>query len=330
MANPSTVFTQMVSATNRNWGKEVVDNISDQNVFINVLKKKGKINTISGGYEIARQVEYAENTTYQRFGGYDALNTDASDTLTSVVYPLRQIALHVTASGFELRTNMSKEKMIDFVKQRKANALRTAANQFSIDLYSSGALSNQINGLANLVQTDGNGTVGGIDASTTDGAFWRNQFREATGTNTAATPTLANSTQFIGDMNALYLSLVFGMDKPDTIVMSHDFFALYEVAFQDKIRYMSNETAKGGFHSYVYKPGTTVYFDNNTNFTSTAERAYFLNTDYLYLAQHKEAQWTPDDEKVPVNQDAVVIPFYWMGNLVLTNRSRQGILFDAA
>jgi len=48
------------------------------------------------------------------------------------------------------------------------------------------------------------------------------------------------------------------------------------------------------------------------------------------VAQHKEAQWTQDDEKAPINQDAVVIPYYWMGNLVCTNRHLQGVMIDAA
>ena len=30
------------------------------------------------------------------------------------------------------------------------------------------------------------------------------------------------------------------------------------------------------------------------------------------------------------NQDAIVVPMYWMGNLVCTNRSRQGVLIDAS
>jgi hypothetical protein len=30
-----------------------------------------------------------------------------------------------------------------------------------------------------------------------------------------------------------------------------------------------------------------------------------------------------------VNQDAVVIPMLWMGNLVCSNRSLQGLLLDA-
>ena len=73
-----------------------------------------------------------------------------------------------------------------------------------------------------------------------------------------------------------------------------------------------------------------VIFDNNSNFSTTAEKMYFLNTDYLYLIQHPEAQWTQDDEKKPTNQDAVVVPMYWMGNMATTNRAVQGRLYDAA
>jgi len=327
MPTPSSVFTELVTTTDRSWGRKVIDNVSEHNALLSRMKKKGNIKTMSGGYEIAEQIDYANNGTYQRYSGYDALNTQASDVLTSVKYSLQQVALHVTASGKELRMNSGKEAMINLVEARKANALRTAANNFSIDLYSDGALTNQINGLANLIQTNGQGTVGGINAATW--TFWRNQFKEMTGTNTAASPSAANAISMKADMNALWLSLNRGMDKPDLIVFSHDFYALYELGEQQLQRYADSDLAKSGFTSLKYKSADVV-FDDNTNFATTAERGYFLNTDYLYLQQHREAQWTMDDQKAPVNQDAVVIPMYWMGNMVVTNRSLQGILFDAA
>ncbi len=327
MALPSTVFTEMVTTTDRTWGRKVTDNVSNHNALLNTMKRKGKIKTVSGGYEIAEPIDYAENATYQRFIGYEALNTGASDVITSVKYPYQQIALHVTASGRELRMNSGKEQMINLVKARKENALRTAANNFSIDIYSDGALSNQINGLNNLIQTNGQGTVGGIDSATW--TFWRNVFKEATGTNLAASPSAANAVSFKADMNTVWLGLNRGADKPDLIVMTHDFYSLFELGEQQLQRYADSELAQAGFASLKYKSANVV-FDDNTNFTTTGERAYFLNTDYLYLVQHKEAQWTMDAEKTPVNQDAVVIPMYWMGNLVCTQRSLQGILFDAA
>ena len=327
MATPSTVFTEMVTTTDRTWGRKVTDNVSNHNALLNVMKRKGKIKTVSGGYEIAEPIDYAENATYQRYVGYEALNTGASDVISSVRFPYQQVALHVTASGRELRMNSGKEQMINLVKARKENALRTAANNFSVDIYSDGALTNQINGLANLIQTNGQGTVGGINATTW--TFWRNQFKEMTGTNLAAAPSATNAASMKADMNALWLALNRGADKPDLIVMTHDFYALFELGEQQLQRYADSDLAQAGFQTLKYKSANVV-FDDNTNFATTGERAYFLNTDYLYLVQHREAQWTMDAEKTPVNQDAVVIPMYWMGNLVTTQRSLQGILFDAA
>lgn len=327
MATPSSTFTEMVTTTLRRSGTEVADNVSEHNALLNIMKRKNKIKTYSGGYEIQEPLEYAENDTYQRYSGYEQLNTQASDVLTSAKYEWQQIALHVTASGREIRMNSGKEAMINLVKARKKNAMNTAANNMSVDIYSDGALSNQIGGLANLIQTDGNGTVGGINASTY--AFWQNQFKEATGTNTAASPSTANAAQFKGDMNALWLSTVRGKDSPDLIVMTHDFYSLYELGEQQLQRYADSDLAKAGFNTLKYKSADVV-FDDNTNFGTTDEKAYFLNTDFLYLVQHREAQWTADEDKKPVNQDAVVIPMYWMGNMVTTNRARQGVLFDAS
>lgn len=322
MATPSSVFTEMVTTTDRNWSQKLADNVSEHNALLNRMRKKGNIKTEDGGYEIALPLEYAENGTYQRYSGYEQLNTDASDVLTTGKFEWKQAALHVVASGREVRMNMSsKQRMINLVKARKDNALKTAANNMSIDIYSDGALDNQVGGLAHLVQTDGTGTVGGINSSTF--SFWQNQYREMTGTNAYTSSTLKN------EMGKLWLPLNRGADKPDLIVASHDLYSVFEAGIEDRARYADSTSASEGFVSLKYK-SADVIFDDNTNFSTTAEKMYFLNTDYLYLVQHKEAQWTMDDEKKPTNQDAIIVPVYWMGNMVCSNRSLQGVLIDAA
>lgn len=328
MATPSSTFTEMVTTTDRNWANGLADNVSKHNALLRRMKAKGRIKTISGGYELVERLEYAENSTFQRFAGYDTLNVGQSDVLTAAKFPLRNAAIMVTASGTELRMNSGKEAMMDLVKSRKKNALRTAENAMSRDLYSSGSLDNQIGGLANIIQTNGEGTVGGINSATY--TFWKNKFKEMTGTNLAASPSVANAVSMKGDMNALWLSLNRGQDKPDLIVMTHDFYSLFEVGEQTNQRYADSGMAEAGFATLKYKGADVVFDDDSTSFTTTGERAYFLNTDYLRLVQHAEAQWTPDTEKRPTNQDSVIIPYYWMGNLVCSNRSLQGILFDAA
>lgn len=321
MASPNATFTEMVTSTLRHTKKEVVDNVTKHNALLRLMREKGNIKKdAKGGYEIQLPLSYAENATYQRYSGYDTLNTAGSDVLSSVKYDWMQAAIHITASGRELRMNSGEEAMINLVKARKKVAKATAANNMSIDIYSDGALANQIGGLAHLITSDGTGTVGGISAGTY--TFWKNKFKEVSGTG-ATFATLKSA------MNDLYLSLVRGTDKPDLIVSTHDFYAIYEGGLQDLQRYGSAKMGELGFTALMYKD-TPIIFDDNANFGTTSEIMYFLNTDYLYLMEHPDADWTTETEKVPTQQDAVVIPSYWMGNMCCDNRSLQGKLIDAA
>jgi hypothetical protein len=321
MASPNSTFTEMVTTTLRNHPTEVADNVSDHNALYNRLKKRGKIKSVRGGYEIVRPLDYAENATYQRYSGYDTLNIAASDVISAAKYDWVQAAVHITASGRELAMNNGPEQLVDLAEARTKNALRTAANNMSVDLYSSGSLTNQMGGLAHIIQTNGQGTVGGINSTTY--SFWRNQFREISGTGTWTKSTIK------GEMNALYLNCVRSSDRPDLIVASHDFFSAYWESLQDLQRYASAESATAGFQSLKYV-NADIIFDSNTNFSTTAERMYFLNTEYLEMVVHRDLNWNTMDEKISINQHAVVIPVLWMGQLVCSNRSLQGILIDAS
>ena len=213
--------------------------------------------------------------------------------------------------------NSGDNAIFNLSKARLKNAVRTAANYMSIDVYSDGALTNQMGGLASIIQTNGQGTVGGINSTTW--TFWRNQFYEC--------PTAPSSATIKTHMNTLYLRQVRGTDKPDLIVSSHDFFSFYWASLQDLQRYTSSDEATAGFRALKYVDADVI-FDSNSNFSTTAEKMYFLNTDYLGMVVHRDANWSQLDDKMSVNQDAVVIPMLWMGNLVCSNRALQGILID--
>ncbi len=322
MASPSAVFTELVTSTLRNHPSEIADNVSQNNALWRYLKRKGKIDLEDGGYEIVRNLDYANNSTYQRYSGYDTLNIGQTQVLTAAKYDWMQAAVNVTASGRELRMNSGDNAIFNLSKAKLKNAVRTAANYMSIDVYSDGALTNQMGGLAYIIQANGQGTVGGINSTTY--SFWRNQFLEATGSNAVTKSNIK------GFMNTLYLNLVRGADKTDLIVSSHDSFAMYWESLQDQQRYVNDkDTATAGFRALKYVDADVI-FDSNSNFSTTAEKMYFLNTDYLGLVVHRDANWSQMDDKVSVNQDAVVIPMLWMGNLVCSNRSLQGLLLDAA
>ena len=320
MASPNTVFTELVSTTFRKHAKEIKDNVSKNNALLRRIYDKGNVRREDGGLTIVAPLDYAENNTYQRYSGYDVLNVGASDVISAAEYQWRQIAINVVASGLELRTNSGDSRIINLVKSRLKNAIRTFKNNFSADIYSDGTLANQVNGLQALVADAGTGTVGGIDSSTW--AFWKNKVQSAAAPIQGGGAIVPGPTTMESLMLPLWLSLVRGDDQPDLIVMDNNYFTFFEQSQTSIKRYTDETKANAGFVSLKYK-GADVIFDGGSGIP--ANHAYFLNTDYLEVVVHKDADMTVMDEMKPYNQDAAVVPVLWMGNLVCSNRSLQGV-----
>ena len=321
MPSPNTVFTELVSTTFRKHAKEIKDNVSKNNALLRRIYDKGNVRREDGGLTIVAPLDYAENNTYQRYSGYDVLNVGASDVISAAEYQWRQIAINVVASGLDLRINNGGNKIVNLAKARIKNALRTAKNNFSVDLYSDGTLANQINGLQALVSDTGAGTVGGIDSATW--TFWKNKVQSAAAPIGGGAAVALSASTIESLMLGLWLELVRGDDKPDLLIASNDYFTMYEQSQVAIKRYTSSEEADGGFVSMKYK-NADIIFDGGSGIP--ASRMYFLNTDYIELVEHSEAAWTEMSELQPYNQDAVVIPILWMGNLTTGNRSLQGVL----
>jgi hypothetical protein len=313
-----TTFTELVTTTYRNHSKDVADNVSQHNSLYRRLTAKGKVRTEDGGLSIVAPLDYAENGTYQRYSGYDVLNVAASEVLSAAEFAWKQIAVNVAASGLEIRTNSGENRIINFVKSKITNAKRSMANGLSGDLYSDGALANQIGGLQALVADAGTGTVGGINSTTY--TFWKNKVQSAASLlqGGSLTPSATTMESF---MLPLYIALTRGTDQPDLIVMDDTYFTFYENSQTSLKRYASADSAQGGFLTLKYKNADVVF---DTNDISDAH-AYFLNTDYIELVVHQDANMTIMPELKSINQDAIVIPILWQGNLTVSNRSLQGV-----
>lgn len=321
MASPNATFTELVSTTFRKHKKEIKDNVSNRNALLKYLNKRGNTTKEDGGLTIPCPLDYAENGTYQRYSDWDTLNIAASDVISSAEYQWRQIALNVVSSGRELRINSGPSRIVSLAKGKMKNALRTFNNNFSNDIYSNGTATNQINGLQALVSDLGTGTVGGINSTTY--AFWLNQiFNCTTESVTASATTIENSM-----LLPLWLDLDRGpSDQPDLIVMDNTYYQYFEASQTSLKRYMDSSSADAGLSVLKYK-GADVLFDGNSGIPAT--HAYLLNTDYFGLCVHKDADLEIMDEQRPINQDGVVVPMIWMGNLTLSNRNQQGVIVNS-
>ena len=106
-------------------------------------------------------------------------------------------------------------------------------------------------------------------------------------------------------------------------MFSNNYYTFFEQSQTSIKRYMNEAEAEAGFISLKYKRAD-VMFDGGSGIP--ASTGYFLNTDFMELVVHQDANMTEVAEKASINQDAVVIPIIWQGNLVCSNRSLQGIV----
>jgi hypothetical protein len=314
----NSTFTELVSTTFRKHRREIVDNLSNRNALLKYMMKRGNKRSEDGGLSIAAPLDYASNSTYQRYSDWDALNISASDVISAAEYQWRQIAINVVASGRELRINSGDSRIINLAKARIKNALRTFNNNFSSDLYSTGALTNQINGLQALVADAGTGTVGGIDS--TAFPFWQNQVIDAS----VLSVTPSSSTIEAQLMLPAWLATDRGPDdQVDLIVADNNYYGFFEASQLSLKRYHNTGKGSAGFVSLSFKNADVIY-DGNSGIP--VNHMYFVNTNYLELVVHKDADMEIMDDMRPVNQDGVVTPILWMGNLVCTNRSLQAVI----
>lgn len=324
LQNPSSTLTEIVTTTLRNRTGKLADNITKNNALLFRLRKRGNVKTVSGGRTIVQELEYAENGTFKRYSGYEALNISPSDVFTGAEFNYAQAAVAVSISGLEQLQNTGEEAIIDLLESRIKNAEKTLVNNIALDCYSDGTADGgrQIGGLALLVSTTPTtGVVGGIDASTSVGTFWRNTAFSGV-TNGGAATTSANIQSY---MNRVYVQQVRQTDKPDLIIADNNYFRLYLESLQAIQRITSNEMGEAGFDSLKYM-SSDVVLDGGFGGGAPTSQMYFLNTDYIYFRPHVDRNFAPiGDDRYAVNQDAMVKLVGFAGNMTVSNRRLQAV-----
>lgn len=326
LVNPSSTMNEIVTTTLRSRTGKLADNVSKNNELLHRLERKGKRKMVNGGRTIVQEMEYAENGTYKRYSGYEALNISPSDVFTSAEFNYAQAAVAVSISGLEMIQNSGEAAIIDLLSSRISNAEKTIMNNIALDCYSDGTADGgrQIGGLQLLVSaTPTTGTVGGIDRSTTVGSFYRNKLFSALTTGGAAA-TSANITSY---MNRLWLQLKRATDKPDLIVADNNYYRLYWESLQ-AIQRIGDATGTSQTLTPSLKYETAdVVFDGGVGGGCPVNTMYFLNTDYIYFRPAAGRNFEAlGGERESVNQDAMVKLIVWAGNMTLSNGSLQGVL----
>lgn len=315
MASPNTSFTDIITTTLQGYSKTLADNITNHNALLKKIDRKGN-KDYATGRTIVQELEYAENSTAQWYSGAETLDISPSEILTAAEFNYKQLAGSVTITGLEQIQNSGPEAVHRLMKSRIKNLEKTLRNSVATALYALGTGNDgkEIGGLQLLVSDAGTGTVGGIDSSTY--SWWRNEVYDfSSSSKTASAGTIQAA------MNDVWIDTLRGTDKADIIVADKNYYKFYLESLQPQMRFTDEEMANSGFVNLKFMTAPVTYDDQ-----CPANHMYFLNTDYIFLRPAKGKEFVPLGEKSSVNQDAIVMPVVWAGNMTVSNRSLQGVI----
>ena len=313
--SPNSTYTEIVTTTLAGYSKTMADNVTNNNALLRHIDQNGNKSPATGR-TIVQELEYATNSTTKWYSGYEVLDTSTSNVFTAAEFNYKQLAGNVVISGLEQVENSGPEQIFNLLKSRIRNLEKSLKNTMATALYAdgTGTDSKELGGLQLVVPGTVGNTVGGINSTTY--SFWQNQVYDfSTETVTASATTIQTA------MNTLWLACIRGADRPDVIVGDTNYFGFYWSSLQTNQRFTSDESASAGFMNLMFMDAP-VYYDDQC----PTDKIYMLNTDYLFLRYAEGREFVPLGEKASVNQDALVMPVAWAGNMTVSNRARQGVI----
>jgi hypothetical protein len=315
MTAGNTAFDQILSTTLKNYVPKLTDNIFSARPLFYALTNGQTVRRVSGGAKIVVPIIYGKNSTAASYSGSDDIATTAQDGITAAEYDWKQYAVTVTITGIEEAKNNGEAAIIDLLEGKIMQAEETVIENMNTMFWSNGAGNGGKDwlGLNGLVGTgnDSGSAIGGIDATDSDNSWWR-----STLTNQGGALTLAA-------MSTMYNGVSVGNDQPTMVITDQDEYEKYESLLQPQLRYTDATVADAGFQNLLFK-GAPVTYDAGSD---VAGKMFFLNTKYLRLVAHNDVWFKPTPFVRPTNQDARYAQILCYGNLTISNRARQGMLY---
>ena len=285
------------------------------NAALRALEKSGFIQRVALGPTIEVPVDYRSNPdTAVLVGDQDTASLVKTDVLTAASYDVAQMNVPVTWTKGDEAKNPSENQKISFTRGIMENGITSHDDLLEQRIFtSSTAGGTEINGLNDLVNSAGTGTVGGINSTTE--TWWRNQFdtfSDGSDIEAAMTEMFDNCAKGSGETN-----------QPTILISGSASHALYESQLQTMQRFVNTDEADSGFKVLAFKGakyifsnrgGTTIYFLNPKNYQLVVSSTYFRDKG----------------DTAQVNgQNAFYFLIYSALQFVITNRWRVGQLAQA-
>ena len=313
-------FDNIVTTTLQRYFNEngkAVDNIFKRVPVLDFFKRRAKLDA-QGGRSAVMQLEYATNSTFQTYSGYDTLTPAVDEIVTAAEFAWKQAAIYVPMSGIEEAKNSGDRAILNLLKTKVENAERTAAEQFDLMAFTFDGTENGGKGWAGLEVLVGDHlsaitSVGGIDCAVAGNEFWRSKV--VRGADAALTLT---------GLSNVYNTVSYASDKCDFEITTQVLWEKYESLLQPLQRFTDPKTAEAGFTNLMHRGSTVVWGDQ-----VPAKSWWFLNSRHVKLAV-LSGKWMHFDGFVkPYNVDAKYGLILNYGAFVTNERRKLGVILNA-
>ena len=315
MPGPNPHFDEagLLSTTIDKYLKKLEEQIFTAKVLLWALTQAGCFENESGGVKIVQPLMYAGAVNVGSYKDDDVFKTDPNTGVTSAEFPWRQFYGLMHYTGIEDAMNSGPEALLNLIKVRTMQLEMTMSETINTMLYGDGTgnSNKDFMGLKGLLVTP---SIGGIDGSSN--SWWASQ------KGTAATSDL-----IVSKLRTLYNDASEGNDHPGIFIATQNAYEAYEDTLVGQIRYTDTKMGDAGFENLLYK-NVPIAFDSQAGqgLSGVQGQIWALNLKYIRFKKLAGKWFAASPVQQPINQDVYYKNLKSYGNMVISNRKRQGLL----
>lgn len=291
---------QLATTTGRNISRKLKDAVRDATPLYKAMDENGGIRREDGGYEVVEEAKTAQNATVDWVGESGTASLADNKIVDAARFSWYYMLGSVVWTMAERLKNSggSDTKLIDIVAAKYEVLEDTQLNKLHEGMLSTGTGSGglQLPGLGALVSTTPTtGTVGAIDRSDSNAAWFRNQKFDTSGDWSDGAVDAGNVLRYLDNLLDLTIRDSKVQVQLGFLGKTHWQYANQAIQARQIIQ-NTNDVGKAGFDRIVYR-GVPLYFGNGINYSGftaqTVTRDYLLNVKRggVNLIFHKDAEF---------------------------------------
>lgn len=288
------------------------ENQWQESAAMRLLEKYGLIERVNGSPIIEASLDYKMNE------GADFLSTDfdpvslaKTDVITAAQYTPVPLQVPITWSKADEAKNPDENQKIDLVASLLDNGFASHDEMIEQKLFATSAYKG-FNSIPVIIPTGGQGTIGGIDASTE--TWWRNP----------ASLYNSNFSDIEAVFTTVYNNIIKGTGSkktPKVMIGTADAHAGFEGTQVSLQRWVDGKEANAGFESLRFK---NVPFGFSQQVDTTYDPVYFLS-DAFRLVTFKNAYRKKGEVRELESATGYICQIFSMLQTRLNNKARVGV-----